>query len=75
MMRTRRLRVPIVISVRLGVMLVLVSAVTGHSSPIRLPAAWIAPHDGGIGSAEVIMELVRFETVAKTAVMLATTSS
>jgi hypothetical protein len=33
--------------VRLGLMLVLVSAVTSHSSPIRLPTALIAPEERG----------------------------
>lgn len=43
-MRTIRPKVPM--SLRFAVLLVLVSAVAGHSSPIRLPAALIAPERG-----------------------------
>ena len=42
-----RRQVPISMIVRLGLTLVLVSAVSGHSSPIRLPTALIAPEERG----------------------------
>jgi hypothetical protein len=46
MLATRR-QVSISMTVRLGLMLVFVSAVTSHSSPIRLPTALIAPEERG----------------------------
>ena len=46
-MRAKRQQVPISMIVRLGLALVLVSAVTSHSSPIRLPTALIAPEERG----------------------------
>ena len=46
-MGAKRQRMPISMIVRLGVALVLISAVTGHSSPIRFPTALIAPEERG----------------------------
>src|SRR5262245_6337496 len=46
-MRANGRQVPLSMSVRLGLMLVLVSAAASHSSPIRLPTALIAPQERG----------------------------
>ena len=46
-MRVTQRQLPISTIVRLGLTLVLVSAVTSHSSPIRLPTALIAPEERG----------------------------
>jgi hypothetical protein len=46
-MQATRRQVRISMIVRLGLTLVLVSAVTGHSSPIRFPTALIAPQERG----------------------------
>jgi len=46
-MRANHRQVPFSMSVRLGLMLMLVSAAASHSSPIRLPTALIAPQERG----------------------------